>query len=253
MKAITITQELKDANVTLFSNNAVGSIKRLNLPTSFVSLNYNAGQLTQGYQTLDNSVHESDGFYDVVIPSYNTATEKLGALFFDVTVFTYPVIALSDEEIQATILEQNQAEQQALVLRNTESSALKTAQIQAQAYTANDDMVNNQALYPLWSGDGAAMVIDEKVQAFENNVLKLWRVVQSHTSQPTWSPPLVPALFTEVAFDGQILAWVQPTGAQDAYPIGGQVTHLGDTWESTINANTTEPQVTVFNYWIKVI
>jgi hypothetical protein len=41
-------------------------------------------------------------------------------------------------------------------------------------------------------------------------------------------------------------AWVQPTGAQDAYPIGAIVTHVvagrsETTWESKIAANTTTP------------
>lgn len=37
--------------------------------------------------------------------------------------------------------------------------------------------------------------------------------------------------------------WQQPTGAHDAYPIGAHVTHNGQTWESTVAANTWEPGV----------
>jgi len=37
--------------------------------------------------------------------------------------------------------------------------------------------------------------------------------------------------------------WVQPTGAQDAYNTGDQVTHNGSTWESTVDANVWEPGV----------
>jgi hypothetical protein len=49
-------------------------------------------------------------------------------------------------------------------------------------------------------------------------------------------------------------AWVQPTGAHDAYPIGARVTYAGQTWESKINANTTVPNGDVpFNrYWMPV-
>ncbi len=36
-------------------------------------------------------------------------------------------------------------------------------------------------------------------------------------------------------------AWVQPTAALDAYPIGWKVTYGGKTWESLIGANTTKP------------
>jgi len=37
--------------------------------------------------------------------------------------------------------------------------------------------------------------------------------------------------------------WVQPVGAVDAYPLGARVTHLGDTWTSTLPANVWEPGV----------
>jgi hypothetical protein len=37
--------------------------------------------------------------------------------------------------------------------------------------------------------------------------------------------------------------WVQPTGSQDAYNVGDQVTHVGSTWESTVAANVWEPGV----------
>ena len=35
--------------------------------------------------------------------------------------------------------------------------------------------------------------------------------------------------------------YVAPTGAHDAYKKGDQVSHNGDTWTSTIDANTWEP------------
>ena len=38
-----------------------------------------------------------------------------------------------------------------------------------------------------------------------------------------------------------IPAWVQPTGAHDAYQKGDQVSHNGDTWTSTVAANAWEP------------
>ena len=38
-------------------------------------------------------------------------------------------------------------------------------------------------------------------------------------------------------------AWVQPTGAHNAYPLGATVTHNGKTWTSTIAANVWKPGV----------
>lgn len=38
-------------------------------------------------------------------------------------------------------------------------------------------------------------------------------------------------------------AWVQPTGAHDAYPAGWRVTHNEKEWESTVLGNVWEPGV----------
>jgi hypothetical protein len=71
-----------------------------------------------------------------------------------------------------------------------------------------------------------------------------YEVVQAHTSQETWAPPATPALWKVYVPPGQgPQPWVQPTGAQDAYPLGIQVTHLGNLWTSEIDANVFEPGV----------
>ena len=38
-------------------------------------------------------------------------------------------------------------------------------------------------------------------------------------------------------------AWVQPTGAQDAYPVNAKVTHAGKSWISIVAYNVWEPGV----------
>lgn len=104
MKAITITLELKLANEELLGNSTIGTIRIFNsIPRTFYSLTYNPGRRTDGYNTLDNSTHEADGFYDVITPSIDEATQKLGALFFNTTDFTYPVVALTQPEIDARV------------------------------------------------------------------------------------------------------------------------------------------------------
>jgi len=69
--------------------------------------------------------------------------------------------------------------------------------------------------------------------------------VQNHTRTAD-DPSAIPALFTPAR--AQLAAWVQPTGAQDAYATGDLVTHDnpndgGTIWvyRSTIDGNTTEP------------
>lgn len=73
---------------------------------------------------------------------------------------------------------------------------------------------------------------------------KLYRVVQSHTSQADWTPDIVPALYTKVAKPGEEWPeWVQPTGAQDAYAKGAKVSHNSKHWVSNVDGNVWEPGV----------
>ena len=102
MKAITITQQLKDLNVKLFQSNLVGSIKALNLPKSFYRP-VNNGARTDMYPTLNNSLHEVDGFYDLITPVYDSAIEKLGDIYFDIDHFIYTITALTQDEIDAKV------------------------------------------------------------------------------------------------------------------------------------------------------
>ena len=95
------------------------------------------------------------------------------------------------------------------------------------------------ALFPAWAV-GVAYAKDERVQ-YDG---KLYKVVQAHTSQADWTPPTVPALFTEVAKPGEIPVWKQPTGAQDAYNKGDKVYYPAkgdDIYESLIDANVWSP------------
>lgn len=95
------------------------------------------------------------------------------------------------------------------------------------------------ALFPAWAV-GVAYAKDERVQ-FDG---KLYKAVQAHTSQADWTPPTVPALFTEVAKPGEIPVWKQPTGAQDAYNKGNKVWYPDvntTVYESVIDSNVWSP------------
>lgn len=91
--------------------------------------------------------------------------------------------------------------------------------------------------YPEWS-IGVHYTVGKRVR-YEG---LLYRCEQEHTSQEDYTP-LVKALWTRVAAEGEILDWVQPTGAQDAYNTGDKVKHNSKTWQSTIDANVFEPGV----------
>lgn len=73
---------------------------------------------------------------------------------------------------------------------------------------------------------------------------KLYRCIQSHTTQLDWTPDLVPTLWVQVNAPDVIPVWKQPTGAQDAYQTGDKV-HFptaGDpVYRSLIDANVWSP------------
>lgn len=55
------------------------------------------------YDKADPSIHYEDGWREVVYPSYDAATHRLGILIFDEESdqFTYEVIAKTSEELEA--------------------------------------------------------------------------------------------------------------------------------------------------------
>lgn len=113
--------------------------------------------------------------------------------------------------------------------------------IEKAAISLDDaDALEAVELFKAWYS-GIAYLADERVQY--NG--KLYRCVQSHTSQADWEPDRTPALWTEVAKPGEIPVWKQPTGAQDAYMTGDKVWYPEkDTtvYVSLIDNNTWSPE-----------
>ncbi len=119
--------------------------------------------------------------------------------------------------------------------------ALRPLIERAAASLSDADALDGVELFKSWYS-GIAYVTDERVQ--HNG--KLYRCVQSHTSQADWEPDRTPALWTEVARPGEIPVWKQPTGAQDAYGKGDKVHYPdadGPVYESITDGNVWEPGV----------
>ena len=110
--------------------------------------------------------------------------------------------------------------------------------IEQLAVTLDDETaLTGVELFPPWSV-GKAYATGDRVQ----HEGTLYKCVQGHTSQADWTPPATPALWTAVSLD-EYPAWVQPTGAHDAYSKGDKVTHSGKRWTSDVDNNTWEPGV----------
>ena len=72
----------------------------------------------------------------------------------------------------------------------------------------------------------------------------LYKVLQNHTSQASWTPDVATSLFVRV--DDPAIEWpewVQPVGAVDAYAAGAKVSHNNKHWVSDVDNNVWEPGV----------
>lgn len=64
------------------------------------------GNVMGGFNHLSDSELEEYGFYDVVTPDYDSATQYLGDIEWDGSVFTYPVIDRTFTQTLAELKEQ---------------------------------------------------------------------------------------------------------------------------------------------------
>lgn len=92
-------------------------------------------------------------------------------------------------------------------------------------------------LYPAWRS-GASYIIGDRV-LYED---VLYKVLQDHTSQETWTPTAAPSLFARVLIpDANVIPeWIQPDST-NPYMKDDKVTHNGKTWISLIDNNVWEP------------
>lgn len=110
--------------------------------------------------------------------------------------------------------------------------SLRTSMTDTEALTV-------PAFFPEWS-DSKSYAVDDRVLYGDS----LYKCLQPHTSQPTWTPADAPSLWVRI--DDPSIEWpdwIQPTGSTDAYPMGAKVSHNGQHWVSTVDGNVWEPGV----------
>ena len=118
-----------------------------------------------------------------------------------------------------------------------EAQAFINALLVLRAKVADEQAIDAAAVYPTWR-EGVAYVTGERVRYNEI----LYKVLQDHTSQTTWTPESAPSLFAKVLISDPetIPEWTQPDST-NPYQTGDKVTHNGATWISTIDNNVWEP------------
>ena len=92
--------------------------------------------------------------------------------------------------------------------------------------------------FPTWDGDSHQYAVEDRVM-YDGT---LYKVLQAHTSQTTWTPADAPSLFAKVltSTTGEPLPWEQP-GSTNPYMKGDRVTFNGKVYESTIDNNVWAP------------
>jgi len=112
--------------------------------------------------------------------------------------------------------------------------------IEKAAMSLDDaDALEAKELYPQWSGNGVVYLADDRIR-YEG---VLYKVLQPHVSQESWTPTAAPSLYAKVLIPDPetIPEWEQP-GSTNAYMIGDKVMFNGQTYESVIDNNIWSPE-----------
>lgn len=107
----------------------------------------------------------------------------------------------------------------------------------ASASLDDTDALNAIELYPVWADD-VSYVAGDRVRY--DGVL--YKCLQSHTSQPDWTPDAAPSLWAKVLIpDPDVIPeWEQPDST-NGYSKGDKVKYNGAVYESLIDNNVWSP------------
>lgn len=110
-------------------------------------------------------------------------------------------------------------------------------------YLDDSDALQGIELFPHWSSEKSYEVGDRV--SFDGI---LFKCLQAHQSQDTWTPSDSPSLWARVDDPSvEFPEWVQPLGSTDAYRLGDKVSHNGKHWISIVDNNIWEPSVYGWN------
>lgn len=101
-----------------------------------------------------------------------------------------------------------------------------------------EEFAGGEDAFDEWNGDGVEYIVGDYISY--NN--KIYKVLQSHVSQPDWTPDTAVSLFV-MRPDPRVdySEFVQPTGSHDTYMTGDKITYQGKKYESLIDNNAWSP------------
>lgn len=103
----------------------------------------------------------------------------------------------------------------------------------------DEQALSAQALFPTWK---IGLEYEVGTRVLYNDTL--YKVLQAHISQESWSPENAPSLYAKVLISDEnvIPEWEQPDST-NPYMTGDKVTHNDKTWVSNCDNNVWEPGV----------
>ena len=124
-------------------------------------------------------------------------------------------------------------------MTRAEAEAMIADLVKLRDLATDEQALTVPALYPAWRS-GVTYTAGQRL--LYNSVL--YKVLQDHTSQETWTPEAAPSLFAKVLIPDEtvIPEWEQPDST-NPYMKGDRVKHNGKTWASDVDNNVWEPGV----------
>ena len=168
---------------------------------------------------------KNNGFKEVedIVPSYDATTHY--------------VIKVGYDEGEDKIVVNYEVLEKEL----TYAEKLTSQQELAMSFLA-DNLTDEQAVQVPLIFEAWQVGVDYKVGKKLVYEEVLYKVLQDHTSQETWTPKDAPSLFARVLVDdgGVVLNWVQPDST-NPYMKGDRVKFEGKIYESLIDSNVWSP------------
>lgn len=119
-----------------------------------------------------------------------------------------------------------------------QAKALRASMDAAAAVLTDEQAVKALMIYRPWNSDSVAYAVGDR--CLYGGVL--YKCLQGHTSQETWTPTGAVSLWAKVLIPDPtvIPEWQQPEST-NPYMKGDKVTYQGKTWQSTVDNNIWTP------------
>ena len=177
--------------------------------------------------------------------AYNAGKTKYSAVKADVEIPREVTWYDTEQELKKDLQGAEQKAQEA----TKQAEQAQEAIIMTRDFLPDVIALTVPQIYDEWNPNGILYTgkdkaTEERPASIVDRNGKLYRCLQSHTSQENWKPEAAPSLWVEIADPAEEWpGWKQPSGAHDAYQKGEKVSHNGKHWISMAENNVWEPGV----------